>query len=566
MKEWTVDNTRLVQLLSRSMYSDIGLAGIRELISNSIDAKKEGKTVNIGIRVTKDSIFYFDDGKGMSTEEFTNQYGVVGSGHDRNDGSIGMFGIGRLALISCLPKRGGFLCTKDKLGLSSWVIYPNGYESLQRVPTTVQSAINTNNHTSFLIDFNQLDLDIDVDEVERNITATFGMPIAQNICAITFNDKLLKSPIGTYNSFEVKTTNGAIDVWHSVKDDGKIHYCHNGIEVRTESYSGIEAWVNQSFLDIKTDREGFINNKKYQGFIATVKSRLSLLRSPTSIQRMEVEFVNGIMKRFKKFAEGKIYNKINIPDRAAIVSNSDVIDDDILKVSAEEIVYQETDNPDNNSLVFTPDDNGTNKEPILYEQECDDGESAERNDVVVEHSEVQQEGDSISVPDDVDTTISTISDDTPVTDEKSETPISDIWDGNNDEEESNNGEESEISPLSEVDEDTHADEPEDIYHEEESNREITVDVRIADMGESYPMIFFEIDPFTVIYNNSHPALVKMLHESKSTRKARDSIIFLRMIECLHINNNLIDSSDIDTIVTNTKERWIKTDKDIVQLF
>ena len=72
MKEWKIDTDRLISLVADRMYSDQSIASLRELISNSIDAKYDDRPVDITINIEKHALHYEDNGRGIPLQEFDN--------------------------------------------------------------------------------------------------------------------------------------------------------------------------------------------------------------------------------------------------------------------------------------------------------------------------------------------------------------------------------------------------------------------------------------------------------------------------------------------------------------
>jgi hypothetical protein len=301
MKEWKIDTDRLISLVADRMYSDQSIASLRELISNSIDAKYDDRPVDITINIEKHALHYEDNGRGIPLQEFDNVYGVIATGHERNDDSIGMFGVGRLALISKL--QGSGIVTSTNKGVSkTWVISRKGWSD-------AGSAESSNGESGFLLEFPDLSLDMDVLKLTDEMARIFSIPLLEKVCTIYINNRKLQSLIPDSASF--KMVDG-IKIYYSDKPDGAVHYCHRGIEVQKDNYSGLEAWIDQEYLHIKTDREGFVRYGNYIDFMEKVKSELRVLRPHKILAELEAKFISRVMKRFKGYVRGKKID--NVPE------------------------------------------------------------------------------------------------------------------------------------------------------------------------------------------------------------------------------------------------------------
>ena len=104
----------------------------------------------------------------------------------------------------------------------------------------------------------------------------------------------------------------------------------------------------------------------------------------------------------------------------------------------------------------------------------------------------------------------------------------------------------------------------EIEEEERKRKEEEKIVKIKgakpiNLGEDYPMIFFEQDPFVLVFNTSHPLFCKLVEEGKLGNKEL-GILFERMMEAAYCNEN--PSEEIEKI----KERWKVVDKKLIPLF
>jgi len=487
MKKWDVDINRLITVLSDRMYTDQALAGIRELISNSIDAKWPDKPVNIRAFADGNSIVYMDDGQGI--QNFEDTYGVIGSGAREDDPhSIGMFGIGRLSLISKL-KEPGTIITRHRGRFTSWVVARSGYEEIHRASDTIAEMELKHPHyyRGFYLSFQDLDLFIDGVQIVEDINRIFSLPLLEGLCNITINDQELSTLLP--ENYQKRNYSNA-DVYYVEKQDGKIHYCHRGIEIRSEDFTGLEAWVTEDYLDIKTDREGYVNNGKYQRFLKQTKGYLRLLRPERTLHKLEVDFIDNVMNRFRVFMKKSRKTAtspiIILPKDIPVVPSSILQFNDHCR-AAEEDSYHEV-----------------KKEPSV------DGIETKTDGQQVYVDEYLEVG----VPPDTQTPT-----DSSLVDVKHTMPES--------------LDKEEPSPKRE--------------------RIIVRGTRAVDLKSSYPMIFFEVEPFTFIFNTTHPVLKDMISiESMEPRVI--SVIFERMLECFYLKGS--------ESLEETKARWTNVDNSL----
>lgn len=499
MKKWDVDIDRLITVLSDRMYTDQALAGVRELISNSIDAKWPDKPVNIRIFVEFDSVLYMDDGQGI--HNFEDAYGVIGSGaRDSDPHSIGMFGIGRLSLISKL-RDSGTIITRSGGRFTSWRVTRSGYEEIHRASNTVSDMEMKNRHggeyCGFYLDFHDLDLSIDESQIVKDINRIFSLPLLKGLCNITINEQKLTTLIPEDYQKETDSSylSSDVDIYYIEKQDGNIHYCNNGIEIRSENFTGIEAWVDEDYLDIKTDREGYVNNGKYQRFLKRIKPTLIALRPERTLHKLEVDFIDNVMKRFRVFMKksrktgtGPI---IILPKDIPVVPGLTSQFSDQPRAAAEDSYYE------------------VEKEPSV-------------DDINDSSSELAEEKVPLSEP-------ALILEEAPL-DTQTPTNSKSAYHKHTVLESLDKGE---PSPKRE--------------------RIIVRGTRAVDLKTTYPMIFFEVEPFTLIFNTTHPVLKDMISiESMEPRVI--SVIFERMLECFYLKGS--------ESLEETKARWTAVDNSL----
>lgn len=507
MKKWSVDIDRLVTVLSDRMYSNQALAGLRELISNSIDAKWDNRPVDITIWLDE-GIVYRDNGKGI--HDFEGTYGIIGSGVKSGTQSIGMFGIGRLSLISKLTDSSdGVIITRNSGEFTSWHVNRSGYEMIHNAYSKIKDLEKNkvlSQNTGFYLDFDKLDLDIDPGMLIQDISKIFSLPLLEKQCNITINYQQLDGLIPTNYQ---KRNYSDIDIYYTKRQDGKIHYCHRGILIREEDYSGLDAWVTENYLDIKTDREGYVNNGKYQRHLKRVKAYLHKLRPKRTLQKLEVDFINGVMGRFRIFMKksgsgsGPI---IIIPKKIPIVSGFDLIDSNvsISSPNSESLgVEKETSidpTVEGNASSNSMDEYHKVKEPPVGVTPT--GGQGVRDSVI--------DGVNIPGPKTIE--------EAPDTPETERLP------------DQSKGLAAKVLPKRE--------------------RIIVSGTRAVDLKDDYPMIFFEVNPFTFIFNTTHPILKDMIEVETIEPKVL-SVIFERMLECFYLK----DSDRLEEV----KTRWTEVD-------
>lgn len=98
--------SKISRLLITGQYTDPKMAAIREILSNAYDAnteatQKDGEERPVDLTIDTDKVIIRDYGAGLSEEEMTTLYTVIGkSSKEENDMLIGAFGVGRLAPLA----------------------------------------------------------------------------------------------------------------------------------------------------------------------------------------------------------------------------------------------------------------------------------------------------------------------------------------------------------------------------------------------------------------------------------------------------------------------------------
>lgn len=545
MKEWDVDITNLFSTLSRRMYSDLGLAGIRELISNSIDARKDKVSISIYIENygNDSSILYRDNGTGIS--HFEGTYGVIGSGHGRDKDSIGMFGIGRLALISKIKGNDGVIKSIRNNKAQVYRVRTNGYSFLEERDDKRESG--------FELDFRLDDMNIDIDKLKKNITQCFTLPMHHGYCDIEINSEKLEPLINhDYQDTIIPINNNKIHIKYIQKDDGSINYCHNGILVKSDNFNGIEAWIDENYLDIKTDREGFVVNKDYKEFLSITKTKLNSLRSTKTLKKMEKVFVETLMTGFRSYIKNKNdeLGQIEVPEDANIIFTDENKDFDItdyfdkpvdvnsieveLPVVPEGYDVPLTDSPDGIE-VFVENNEKTSDEGFVKEIERNGEAGKAIPDTPYNEDEnglARSEEDLTSVDD----RIGERGNDNSIQDVENGFEKEDVGSENMDSGEGNMG-------------DAEKTEENNIQNNKEKPPVVMKDFMTVDMGDEYPMIFFERDPFVIIINTSHPVTMDIIQDGKLTKYQR-GILYSRLLECSEFKSLDSEISDLKKIFTS----------------
>ena len=83
--------------------------------------------------------------------------------------------------------------------------------------------------------------------------------------------------------------------------------------------------------------------------------------------------------------------------------------------------------------------------------------------------------------------------------------------------------------------------------------------RPMDLGEDFPMVFFETDPFVLIFNTTHPVF-KQLVEKNKLGAAELAVLFERMFECAYTDKNPVEN------IEDLKARWKAVDGKLKQIF
>jgi hypothetical protein len=490
MIKWQVDTNRIISLLSERMYSNVFYSGIKELIVNSLDARRNNQ-VNIKIHLHEDELLYRDDGVGINPKRFDQLFGTIASGHERSEDSRGMFGIGRLALLSQSSE--GNVQSHHKGQLYTWRFTLNGYEGPQ---------ITDAEGNGIVFYFKGLKTTYNLKDVILYLTKILSLALQNKECTITINNVQLSSLITSeYKMGSFQSSYGLVTVYYKLGREGRIYYTQKGVGVREEPYTGLTAFVDQDFLDIKTDREGFVNNKKYRIFREKLQSYLSNLRPQEAFKKMEVDFIQKLMKEFKK------YWKISTEEIQVAMETST----SKIRLEFDSSLEQKAAKPktsmhkaDNKAKhVISPKDRQKTKleedPPFLEIKMSSKHESKQTKKIEIRKVEKKKPHKIKSVT----------------------------------------------------------------AAEEESEEEVKV-VRIKgakpmDLGEDYPIIFFEKNPFIFIFNTTHPTFQQLV-ESGSLSTEKLAILFERMMECSY--EDLYSTEDRETL----KARWAEVDKHLKKLF
>lgn len=486
-EEWKVDMNRLIELVARRMYSDPIKAGIRELITNSLDARIGKVEIWIDYDDIKKKLRYTDSGAGIDPNSFKEIYGKIASAHKRRKGSRGFFGIGRMSLIAA-SERGMIISYKDGK-VYTWTFDKKGWEG-----PLIEEDKDEIGHGVYL-EFNGLELK-DLKEIEEWIKKTFSIPLLEKECAIKFQHVDLYSNIrGDFTVQEPKKTKyGEIRLYTKEEMDGTLFICQKGILVKEEDYTGLTAYVDQEFLDIKTDREGFVNNEKYRYFKKTLKKELAKLRPQKSFEKMEVDFIKRLMKEFKKYwfkkvKENHVMEKLQIefPKEEETVLPKDFEPTNIPEEEAKlpEIPYEPT-------PPETP-----------YEEKESEIEIGPFEDNAIQ-------GEILPTPPETEIEIG------PATDEA-------------------------ITEIPKVEK-----------KEQETKTVKIKGAKPADLGEEYPMIFFEREPFVLVFNTTHPVFRKLIEKGK-LGSHQLAVLFERMFEAAYSDAHPVESME------ELKKRWKEVD-------
>jgi len=493
---WKVDMNRLIKLVAERMYSDPIKAGIRELITNSLDARVGQVTIRIDYDDIQKTLHYSDSGIGIDPKTFKDIYGKIASGHKRRKNSRGFFGIGRMSLIAA-SKKGMIVSYKDNR-VYTWFFNKKGWNGPE-----VQDDEDKIGHGVYIY-FNGIEIE-DLGEMELWIQKTFSVPLARKECTIQFQMGSISSLIDDQWTVypEIKTKNGPILFYAKEQTDGTLHVCQKGILVKEESYTGLTVFADQSFLEIKTDREGFINNAKYRQFNSIVKKELAKIRPQKSFKKMEVHFIRRLMKEFKKY--WLVQAKKTDP----------VLEKVILEFpkTGKELV---TDKPETKETIPLIDQPGF--EEVKKELELWDNVPSEGLDGPFPPPEGQEH--------------------------KEGTKSTEVIKAEDVE-----GDRAGYSTAAEAE-------------DNKIIKEKTVVIKGAkpvDLGEDYPMVFFETDPFILVFNTSHPVFKQLVEKGKLS-SAQLAVLFERMFECAYTDRFPVESPE------ELKKRWKEVDLKLKEIF
>ena len=466
-EKWEVELDRLIELIAERMYTDPVKAGIRELITNSLDARKGRVEIEINYNQEEKLLQYLDTGTGIDPPSFREVYGKIASAHQRREDSRGFFGLGRMSLIAA-SQEGKIVSYRDGL-ISSWQFNREGWKKVEERRETGREGV--------YIEFMGLEIE-NLDEIKSWIRKAFSIPLFRGECRILLNNEELTSIINLdWGEEEIRARGGRVHLYYREEGEGQIRTCHRGIFVREEAYPGLLVYADQDFLDIKTDREGFVNNEKNRLFKQIVKRELSKLRPRESFERVEVDFVRRLMKGFRR--HWLTIDKQS-PPRGSIE----------LEFPGEITITRSTPSKGGEGWGELPLP-GEREEGATGPQEESSGGGASEGALPSEEKIPYQPG-----------------------------------------------------PPG-----------------EEGGKKV-VSIRgavLVELGENYPVIFFESDPFTLVFNTSHP-LFKGLIERGKLGNQELALLFERMMEAAFLNENPTEGLE------RVKERWSTVDKRLISLF
>ncbi len=142
-----------MKLLGKNLYSTPWTA-VSEIVANGIDAGANNVYVLIDMRNKEKAVVeIFDDGSGMSFDDLSQKYTLIGrnkrlENDNRNGKTLGRKGIGKLAALYLSPKY--YLYTKSIEGQSSWVVDTQGI-----LDSDIPALNETTYDSSLLISRNQ---------------------------------------------------------------------------------------------------------------------------------------------------------------------------------------------------------------------------------------------------------------------------------------------------------------------------------------------------------------------------------------------------------------------------
>ena len=135
-----------MKLLGKNLYSNPWTA-VSEIVANGIDAGAKNVYVLIDMRHKEKAVVeIFDDGTGMSVEDLSQKYTLIGrnkrlESDNRKGKTLGRKGIGKLAALYLSPKY--YLYTKTINDQSSWVVDTQGILDSD-VPALNKAEYDTN--------------------------------------------------------------------------------------------------------------------------------------------------------------------------------------------------------------------------------------------------------------------------------------------------------------------------------------------------------------------------------------------------------------------------------------
>ena len=520
MKEtWKVDMNRLVELVAERMYSDPIKAGIRELITNSLDARMGMVEIHLDYDDIKKVLRYMDTGVGIDPATFYEIYGKLASGHERRVGSRGFFGLGRMSLIAA-SQNGEIMSYKDGK-VYTWKFDKKGWEGPE-----VQDDLDQIGHGVFLY-FEGIEIE-ELGEIEKWIQKTFSIPLAKKECVIHFQQgevvSMIQEPTWTENQ-PIESKHGKITCFTKEETDGVLYVCQKGILVKEEPYTGLSAFISQDYLEIKTDREGFVNNEKYRYFRAILKENLASLRPTKSFEKMEVDFIRRLMKEFKRYWFKKMIKENHVMEKIGLK----------FPEPGEEIVPEQEEQVVTGSSVTASDDSTVVVPGVAEEEKPEEVPLIDQPGMEEVKKEMEQWD---LIPDEpLPPPTGTLEEQVPQGTPEPQIPIK------------------EIVPPEEKPTEIAKEEPK----AEETKTVVIKGAKPVDLGEDYPMIFFEREPFVIVFNTSHPVF-KELVENGKLGSAECAVLFERMFEAAWLDANPKDNLE------DVRLRWKEVDKKLKEIF
>jgi len=211
-----------MKLLGKNLYSNPWTA-VSEIVANGIDAGAENVYVLIDMRNKEKAVVeIFDDGTGMSFEDLSEKYTLIGrnkrlESDNREGKTLGRKGIGKLAALYLSPRY--YLYTKTDDGKSAWCVNTQIIKD-----SDIPALMETTYDTGMLISKTQWDelrtgtmihlSDVDLRKIGRERLKSLPLMLADyyldhiisstvSVCVIEENnDSIVFSPIKKKVNFE----------------------------------------------------------------------------------------------------------------------------------------------------------------------------------------------------------------------------------------------------------------------------------------------------------------------------------------------------------------------------